>query len=157
MSSAIRRMQEADVAAVAALEMENFSMPWSAQAFTDVLCREDVIFLVACEEDRILGYVGVYCSLDEGEITNVCVAASARRKGIGEQLLTELFKHLQGQGIHRVILEVRTGNTPAIRLYEKLGFRVAGTRRDFYERPREDAYVMVREALECYPVVSTGG
>jgi ribosomal-protein-alanine N-acetyltransferase len=56
-----------------------------------------------------------------------------------------------------VILEVRTGNTPAIRLYEKLGFRVAGTRRDFYERPREDAYVMVREALECYPVVSTGG
>jgi ribosomal-protein-alanine N-acetyltransferase len=143
MSTQIREMTEADVPAVAALEAENFSMPWSETGFTDALCREDVIFLVAADADRIIGYVGVYCSLDEGEITNVCVAAGARRTGVGERLLTELFKRLREQGIFRVVLEVRQSNAPAIRLYEKLGFESAGTRRDFYERPREDACVMV--------------
>jgi ribosomal-protein-alanine N-acetyltransferase len=143
MSTQIREMTEADVPAVAALEAENFSMPWSKAGFTDALCREDVIFLVAADADRIIGYVGVYCSLDEGEITNVCVAAGARRMGVGERLLTELFKRLREQEIFRVVLEVRQSNAPAIRLYEKLGFESAGTRRDFYERPREDACVMV--------------
>jgi ribosomal-protein-alanine N-acetyltransferase len=145
-------MRDKDVPFVAALEAENFSMPWSGQAFADVLRREDVIFLVACEGERILGYVGVYCSLDEGEITNVCVAGAARRQGIANLLLTQLFGRLVARGILRVFLEVRVSNTPAIRLYEKLGFSVAGTRRDFYENPREDAYVMAAE-----PVVSTGG
>jgi ribosomal-protein-alanine N-acetyltransferase len=63
--------------------------------------------------------------------------------GVGERLLTELFKRLREQEIFRVVLEVRQSNAPAIRLYEKLGFESAGTRRDFYERPREDACVMV--------------
>jgi ribosomal-protein-alanine N-acetyltransferase len=152
MSPQIRAMRDKDVPPVAALEAENFSMPWSGQAFADVLHREDVIFLVACEGERILGYVGVYCSLDEGEITNVCVAGTVRRQGIANLLLTQLFGRLQARGILRVFLEVRVSNTPAIRLYEKLGFSVAGTRRDFYENPREDAYVMAAE-----PVVSTGG
>jgi ribosomal-protein-alanine N-acetyltransferase len=152
MSIQIRELAEADVAAVAALEAENFSAPWSAQGFRDVLCREDVVFLVALDGARIAGYAGVACSLDEGEITNVCVAGDARRAGVGTRLLTQLLERLSGRGISRVALEVRKSNAPAIRLYEKLGFSIAGTRRDFYERPREDAYVMVAE-----PVLSTGG
>ena len=62
----IREMTASDIDAVAALEAELFSMPWSAQGFADTLCREDVLFLVACEDDSLLGYVGVYCTADEG-------------------------------------------------------------------------------------------
>lgn len=139
----IRKMQEADIAAVAALETQIFSMPWSAEGFADTLPREDVLFLVACEEDALLGYVGVYCTSDEGEITNVAVAPTARRKGIARALLIELKERLAALGIGRIVLEVRVSNEAAIRLYEQMGFCTLGTRKNFYEKPAEDAYVMV--------------
>lgn len=147
----IREMTAADIEAVAELEANIFSMPWSVQGFADTLCREDVLFLVACEEEQLLGYSGVYCTADEGEITNVAVSQSARRRGVGRALLETLIGALDDRGIFRVVLEVRASNEPAICLYEQQGFAVVGTRKNFYEKPTEDAYVMVRE-----PVVSTG-
>ncbi|MDD7643340.1 MAG: ribosomal protein S18-alanine N-acetyltransferase [bacterium] len=147
----VREMSALDVEAVAALEAEIFSTPWSAQGFEDTLCREDVLFLVACEADQVLGYVGVYCTADEGEITNVAVAPSARRRGVGQKLLAELIGRLAQKEIYRIVLEVRESNEPAIRLYEKQGFATMGKRKNFYEKPTEDAYVMVRQ-----PVVPTG-
>lgn len=139
----IRTMQKGDVAAVAALEAQIFSMPWSAAGFADTLLREDVIFLVAYEQDELLGYVGIYCTLDEGEITNVAVAPAARRRGIARALLTELKQQLACRNVARIVLEVRVSNEPAIRLYEKLGFSMLGVRKNFYEKPTEDAYIMV--------------
>lgn len=139
----IRTMQKDDVAAVAALEAQIFSMPWSAAGFEDALPREDVIFLVAYEQDELLGYVGIYCTLDEGEITNVAVAPAARRRGIARALLTELKQQLACRNVARIVLEVRVSNEPAIRLYEQLGFSMLGVRKNFYEKPTEDAYIMV--------------
>lgn len=138
----IRTMQKGDVAAVAALEAQIFSMPWSAAGFADTLLREDVIFLVAYEQDELLGYVGIYCTLDEGEITNVAVAPAARRRGIARALLTELKRQLACRNVAQIVLEVRVSNEPAIRLYEQLGFSVLGVRKNFYEKPTEDAYIM---------------
>ena len=147
----IREMSALDIDTVAALEAEIFSKPWSAQGFADTLHREDVLFLVAYEEEKLLGYAGVYCTLDEGEITNVAVEQTARRCGIGRALMETLIRALADRGIFRIVLEVRASNEPAIRLYEQTGFSVAGTRKNFYEKPTEDAYVMVRE-----PIVPTG-
>ena len=138
----IRTMQKGDVAAVAALEAQIFPMPWSAAGFADTLPREDVIFLVAYEQDELLGYVGIYCTLDEGEITNVAVAPAARRRGIAWALLTELKQQLACRNVARIVLEVRVSNEPAIRLYEQMGFSVLGVRKNFYEKPTEDAYIM---------------
>ena len=138
----IRTMQKGDVAAVAALEAQIFSMPWSAAGFADTLPREDVIFLVAYEQDELLGYVGIYCTLDEGEITNVAVAPAARRRGIARALLTELKQQLACRNVTQIVLEVRVSNEPAIRLYEQMGFSVLGVRKNFYEKPTEDAYIM---------------
>ncbi len=138
----IRTMQKGDVAAVAALEAQIFPMPWSAAGFADTLPREDIIFLVAYEQDELLGYVGIYCTLDEGEITNVAVAPAARRRGIARALLTELKQQLACRNVARIVLEVRVSNEPAIRLYEQMGFSVLGVRKNFYEKPTEDAYIM---------------
>lgn len=138
----IRTMQKGDVAAVAALEAQIFPMPWSAAGFADTLPREDVIFLVAYEQDELLGYVGIYCTLDEGEITNVAVAPAARRRGIARALLTELKQQLACRNVTQIVLEVRVSNEPAIRLYEQMGFSVLGVRKNFYEKPTEDAYIM---------------
>ncbi len=138
----IRTMQKGDVAAVAALEAQIFPMPWSAAGFADTLPREDILFLVAYEQDELLGYVGIYCTLDEGEITNVAVAPAARRRGIARALLTELKQQLACRNVARIVLEVRVSNEPAIRLYEQMGFSVLGVRKNFYEKPTEDAYIM---------------
>ena len=83
----VRKLEAADIEQVADIEQACFSTPWSKQGFEDILFREDVLFLVACEGDEVLGYVGVYCSFDEGEITNVAVALDKRRQKVAEHLL----------------------------------------------------------------------
>lgn len=148
----IRRMTAADISSVAELETRIFSVPWSVQGFADTLYREDVLFFVAYEEEKLLGYAGVYCTADEGEITNIAVSPLARRHGVGRALMETLANALADRQIDRIVLEVRVSNEAAIRLYEQMGFAVVGTRKNFYEKPLEDAYVMVRE-----PTVSTGG
>lgn len=148
----IRRMTAADVSSVAELEARIFSVPWSVQGFADTLYREDVLFFVAYEEEKLLGYAGVYCTADEGEITNIAVSPLARRHGVGRALMEMLANALADRQIDRIVLEVRVSNEAAIRLYEQMSFAVVGTRKNFYEKPLEDAYVMVRE-----PTVSTGG
>lgn len=146
----IGRMTEQQLDEVASLEQRVFSMPWSRDGFADTLCREDVLFFTAYD-GGLLGYAGVYCTAEEGEITNVAVEPSARRQGVGRALLTELLASLEARGIARAVLEVRVSNAAAIGLYERMGFQIAGRRRGFYEKPAEDAYVMVLE-----PVVSYG-
>jgi ribosomal-protein-alanine N-acetyltransferase len=141
--SIIRSMMAEDAAKVASLETEIFSQPWSENAFLDSLCLPDTIFLVAEESGVIQGYIGMYLAADEGEITNVAVNPACRRRGIGEELLTEMKKRAADHKIARIVLEVRVSNEGAIRLYEKQGFSSVGIRRGFYELPKEDARIMV--------------
>lgn len=145
----IRKMMPEDVRQVAAIERDEFSQPWSEQGFLDSLDNPDTLFLVAedaaMDESRILGYVGMYCALDEGEITNVAAAQQARRRGVGKALIGELLRQAKERGICRIILEVRVSNTPAIRLYEGMQFYKVGTRKGFYDFPKEDAGIMVWE------------
>lgn len=139
----IRKMEEQDISWVAKIESENFSMPWSEKAFADSLTQEEALFLVAEEEGRGLGYIGVYLSFDEGEITNVSVDFSQRNCGVGKALVQQMKKEAADRNVERIFLEVRVSNEPAIHLYEKQGFEQVGCRKNFYERPREDAWVMM--------------
>lgn len=141
--SMVRAMRSGDVPAVAELEAQIFSQPWSAQGFLDALALPDTVFLVAEEEHRILGYIGMYLSIDEGEITNVAVTPDARRRGVGQELLLQIKREAKQRAVGRLVLEVRTSNEGAIALYEKNGFSVAGVRKGFYEHPKEDAYIMI--------------
>lgn len=141
--SIVRAMNREDIAAVAELERQIFSRPWSEQGFLDALEHPDTIFLVAEETDRISGYIGMYLAVDEGEITNVAVAPDARRRGIGQELLLQMKREAKHHAITRLILEVRLSNAAAIALYEKNGFSIAGVRKGFYECPKEDAYIMI--------------
>ena len=139
----IRKMEKKDILQVADLEQQIFSEPWSQKGFLDVVDRPDVLFLVAEENNIIAGYSGVYLAADEGEITNVAVALWARRKGIATRLLEIMKKRLQQQGIVKIILEVRVSNQPALLFYQKEGFQTEGTRKHFYQKPVEDAYIMI--------------
>lgn len=141
-SMIIQRMTAEDTKEVARLEEAIFSMPWSEQGFLDTLNMPNVLFLVAKQDGDLCGYCGVYIALDEGEITNVAVAPEYRKQGIGQKLLQELMQQAKEEGVVRFVLEVRQSNEAAIHLYQKNGFSICGSRKRFYERPVEDAYVM---------------
>ena len=88
--------------------------------------------------------MGIWNIVDEGHINNVAVAPAYRRKHIGSALLDVLIGTCEAEGILRLTLEVRAGNTPARRLYEQKGFLEAGLRKGYYEDNHEDAVIMWR-------------
>ena len=138
-------MTREEIPQVAALEKEIFSMPWSEQGFYDTLEMKNVVFLTAKEDRKIWGYCGVYLAADEGEITNVAVAPERRRQGVAGQLVQALMEEAKESGVRIFILEVRASNTGAVRLYQRLGFKPCGIRKNFYQNPKEDAIVMMNQ------------
>ncbi len=138
----IRRMTEPDLDQVAAIAAAVFVSPWSRQGFAEALPMENACFLLAVENDTVLGYCGLYMAADEGEIINVAVRPDFQQQGIADKLLQELIAEGGRNGVHRFFLEVRVSNEAAIHLYEKHGFIRQGIRKDFYKELHEDAYVM---------------
>ena len=138
----IREMQLSDLPEISRIEKENFSLPWSAQGFADSMKQESTCYLSAYVDGKIVGYCGYLQVLDEADITNVAVDAASRRGGIGERMLLELMERGKKNGIRAFTLEVRESNEAAIALYRKLGFEQAGIRKNFYDKPKENAVIM---------------
>ena len=141
----IQKMQEIHVSQVAELEKLCFSAPWSERSIASELESDYSYWLVAVEDDRVAGYVGSQSCLPESDVMNVAVYPQYRGRGIGEQLMRRLMEDLREQGMESLTLEVRAGNEPAIRLYEKLGFLQVGLRPRYYVNPTEDALILRKE------------
>ncbi len=135
-------MTEDEVAAVAALEEENFSRPWSYDAFFKTLSDENYIVIIAKDTDALMGYCVLLCTGEEADITNVCTAPAARGKGVATEILTALMEEGKSRGVTEFFLEVRESNVPARSLYTKLGFEEIGIRKNYYEEPKEHAVLM---------------
>ena len=148
----IRLMQEEDLDQVAQIEQEIFSIPWSREGFQNSLRSEDTIYMVACvrrgKTEKIIAYCGLLRSFEEADITNVAVQEKYRGQGAARLMLSALMEEGRKQGIERFTLEVRTGNAAAIHLYETLGFHGVGVRKNFYEKPAEDALIMWTSDVE---------
>ena len=137
----IRLMESMDAEAVAALEAENFSEPWSANSFMEEIQKESSVYLVAYEGEMLVGICGLVTSLDEGEVLNVSVRKEYRKQGIALLMLEHLLSEAKKKGIRHFTLEVRENNVPARALYEKLGFVCEGIRPNFYRNPTENAAI----------------
>ena len=143
METEIRPMSENDLEASAELEAMCFSTPWSLQAFKDSLDKPDIyLFRVAYLGDELVAQAGLIMSFDEADVVNVAVKPEYRKQGIASGLLNELMRAGSERGVNDYTLEVRAGNHGAIALYEKLGFKSEGIRKDFYREPVEDALIM---------------
>lgn len=143
-SPVIRFMEEKDVEQLVEMEQEIFSLPWSENDFRKLLELSYCRYFVATIENKVVGFAGMMELCGEGDIDKVMVAMKYRGKHIAEKLLQQVF--LQGtlDKIESYTLEVRAGNVPAIRLYEKMGFVSEGVRPGFYDCPKEDALIMWR-------------
>lgn len=140
----IRKMEKCDVLQVSLIEKAIFSVPWSEISFITSMEQEHTIYLVAeaVNTEQIVGYCGLYQSLDEADITNVAVKPEFRRQHVAERMLEQLLELAKSRGAERFTLEVRQSNQAAIALYTNFGFESAGIRKKFYEKPVEDAVIM---------------
>lgn len=142
MTLQIAAMEPQDAAEAAELERRIFTMPWSEQGFLSSLRSPDTLYLAVRRDGALVGYCGFLQSFDEADITNVAVAQEARGCGVAHRMLLELMERGRARGVLRYTLEVRVSNEAAIHLYEKLGFHSVGIRKNFYEKPLEDAQIM---------------
>ena len=124
------------------IEQQSFSVPWTEQMLRVQLAPDSHVFLTAETADGVVGYVGMMYVLDEGYISNVAVRPDFRRRGAADALLTALEARARALRLSFLTLEVRESNTAAVALYEKHGYRIAGRRKHYYEKPTEDALLM---------------
>lgn len=137
----IMQARAAQLPAIAAIERDCFAgEAWPPEIITRLLDR----FTVAAEGKRVIGYLVLSYVLDVGYVDNVAVDPAYRRRGVADALLADAAARAADMGLAELTLEVRAGNEPAIRLYEKHGFAAVGRRKNYYERPREDALLMTK-------------
>ena len=167
----ISRMSDDDIDAVVEIENESFSVPWKKVDFERFLTAPNAIFYVVrctddiqcCDENgnfsvvpkgTVAGYAGMYFvapNISEdgqtiyegmGDIVNVAVRKSLRRRGIAQDLLNTLIDDAKKLILSTLMLEVRESNVSARSLYEKMGFNEVGVRKNYYSNPRENAILM---------------
>ena len=135
-------MNESHVSAVAELEKQNFSEPWPEIAVRSELTNKLALWLVALDCGEVVGYVGSQTVLQEADMMNIAVADTHRRRGIARALVEELIRQLDA---YQLTLEVRQSNLAAISLYESMGFDQVGLRKNYYQKPKENALILRKE------------
>lgn len=144
----VRRARADDLAAIVEIEEATFSEAWSPETFASLLGRDEMVVLVATEEEVVIGYGVVAVGSGEAELANLAVGAGWRGRGVGEALVERALDELGEREIGRAYLAVRESNTRAAELYRRFGFREIGRHPSYYGRPAEDALIM---ALELAP------
>lgn len=140
----VRPLRREDIGAVVDIETEAFTTPWQASTFEDLLGRDGIELMVMTDvAEGVIGYAVLWVILDEGELANLALTTNRRGAGLGAHLLRHVLGRARDRGVEKLFLEVRASNSRAIELYQSFGFEDVGVRRDYYERPREDARVMV--------------
>ena len=137
------------IASVLAIEEASFTSPWTREMYLSELENRNVSFcyLASYDDGPAIGFCSFWRVLDELHINNLAVLPEFRHRGVGSELLAYVLREGAGMGALRATLEVRRSNTPALMLYERFGFTVAGIRRDYDTNPVEDALILWKDRL----------
>ena len=139
MTLEIRPFSSEDIAPAAVLEAASQPKPWTEQVFRDELSVENRVYLAA-DDDGLVGFGGVMVVGDEAHITNLLVAVSARRQGIGTRLMGGLVEAALRLGARHLTLEVRSKNRSARGLYAGFGLAPVGVHKKYYGE--DDALIL---------------
>jgi len=138
----VRLATPADATAIAELERQVFPDPWTHASIAESLGPMTWVSLVG---STLVGYLFARAAADEGEVLNLAVHPTYRRRGIAGSLLTQAIDALTGTGVRTIYLEVRAANEAARAFYARWGFEEYGRRPGYYRRPIEDAIIMRRK------------
>ncbi len=142
----LRDMRFEDTTAVTVVEKAAYEYPWTLAIFRDCL-RVGYQCRVWETPAGIVGHGVMSLGPGECHILNVCVHPDHQRCGLGRRMVEHLLELARGQGARVALLEVRTSNDAAYRLYQALGFDEVGVRKNYYpaRKGREDALILARD------------
>ena len=133
-------MKREDFPSIMNLEKELFSTAWEEEMFLEEIEKQYAYVLEI--KDKIIGYICGWKLIDEFNITNIAIAKEFQRNGFGEKLVKFLISKLLNEKCFKFFLEVRKSNNVAKMLYKKVGFKLIGSRKNYYHSPQEDALVL---------------
>ncbi len=148
MSAALAPMRWWHLPQVQAIEDELFPAdPWSPEQFWQELAQPTRTYLVAVDDDAVVGYAGAFVMPPDADIQTVGVRTDRQGRGIARRLVTALLSDAEARGATHTLLEVRADNASALGLYESLGFARISERRRYYP-DGGDALILRRAARD---------
>ena len=145
----IKQMSQEDIEEVVKVEEAAYGEHhWAKSSFYDEMNNNLAKYYCAKNSENIMvAYAGTWNIIDEGHITTLAVKPEYKRKHIGEALIIKILENCYLSKIKYLTLEVRESNIPAIKLYEKYGFKSLGTRKGYYQDNNENALIMWTENI----------
>ena len=140
----IREMNVQDLEAIKNSLKTNFDDFWTYGILKSEIDNINSRYIVAIQDNEIVGFAGVLINIDSAEIMNIVVRKDMRKKGIGNILLKNLINCSKDLKCISITLEVNEKNLPAIELYIKNGFEKVGIRKKYYNN-EYDAILMTKK------------
>ena len=122
---------------------EEFDEFWTPNILKSELENPNSKYIVAKENENIVGFAGIIISIDDTEITNIVTKKAERKRGIGTLLLDKLIEMTKKENRDKISLEVNENNIEAKNLYIKNGFEMVGRRKKYYNGI-DDAIIMTK-------------
>jgi ribosomal-protein-alanine N-acetyltransferase len=146
----IREAVESDLTIIQAIETEVYPTPWSSNFFNMMLLLKDTTFIVATENEDVVGYCVVEVEKMRkkgdpvlmGHVLNVAVTREHQQSGIGSLLLDEIESRFMDKEVWTTYLEVRESNMIAQTVYKKRGYQYVRTSKGYYGD--EDGFIMMK-------------
>ena len=140
----VKKATADDIDFISMLEEKTFSSPWDKNSLLYAVNDPDTLFFLAEYKGEKAGYISAKYIAGEMDINNVAVEENFRKRGVASALLTKLTDASEKLDCDFITLEVRASNDPAINLYKKFGFTLAGVRKNYYTLPTEDALILTK-------------
>ncbi len=99
-------------------------------------------------QPQIIGMGCLWSIVDEAHITLLGIHPDFRRQGLGRLMLFSLLEDAIARQLERSTLEVNEHNLGAINLYQKYGFQIAGSRKNYYQPAGDDALVLWLKGIQ---------
>lgn len=138
----VERMNSFNILGVKEISDLSFSSPWSLLSMEKELINKNAVYIVVKLGNKVVAFGGMWIIFDECHITNIAVHPDFRRNNFGDVIVENLIKIAKDMDVTSMTLEVRSSNIAAINLYKKHNFSIEGVRKNYYQHPREDGYIM---------------
>ena len=140
----ISTMELQDLNSIKNVLLKDFDNFWTYNVFKEELSNPNSKYIVAKIDNTVVGFAGIWKTVDVIHITNIVTKKIFRRNGIGSILLKNLINLSKNmEDVTSITLEVNENNIPAKKLYEKFGFKIVGLRKKYYNNTN-DAILMTK-------------